>query len=89
MDIIARYGGEEFGLILPGCPPDLAAGIVDRLRGLTPEGETTSAGVACWDGTETADALVARTDRALYEAKRAGRDRTVLASPVVGVARAA
>ena len=53
MDVIARYGGEEFGLILPGCPPDLAAGIVDRLRGLTPEGETTSAGVACWDGTET------------------------------------
>jgi len=89
MDVIARYGGEEFGLILPGCPPELAAGIVDRLRGLTPEGETTSAGVACWDGTETADALVARTDRALYEAKRGGRDRTVLASPVVGVVRAA
>ena len=89
MDVIARYGGEEFGLILPGCAPELAAGIVDRLRGLTPEGETTSAGVACWDGTETADALVARTDRALYEAKRAGRDRTVLASPVVGVVRAA
>ena len=89
MDVMARYGGEEFGLILPGCPPDLAAGIVDRLRGLTPEGETTSAGVACWDGTETADALVARTDRALYEAKRAGRDRTVLASPVADVVRAA
>ena len=35
----------------PGLPADLAAGIVDRLRGLTPGGETTSAGVACWDGS--------------------------------------
>jgi diguanylate cyclase (GGDEF)-like protein len=89
IDVLARYGGEEFGLILPGCAPDVAAGIVDRLRALTPGGETTSAGVAAWDGTEGADALVARADRALYEAKRGGRDRTVLAGPVVGAARAA
>jgi diguanylate cyclase (GGDEF)-like protein len=79
IDVLARYGGEEFGLILPGCRPDVAVGIVDRLRELTPEGETSSAGVAAWDGVETADALVARTDRALYAAKRGGRDRTVLA----------
>jgi diguanylate cyclase (GGDEF)-like protein len=79
IDILARYGGEEFGLILPGCRPDVAVGIVDRLRELTPEGETSSAGVAAWDGVETADALVARTDRALYAAKHGGRDRTVLA----------
>jgi diguanylate cyclase (GGDEF)-like protein len=89
MDVLARYGGEEFGLILPGCRPEAATGIVDRLRALTPEGETTSAGVAGWNGTETADALVARTDRALYAAKRSGRDRTVLATPVAGVVRAA
>ena len=79
IDVLARYGGEEFGLILPGCRPDIAVGIVDRLRELTPEGETSSAGVAGWDGVETADALVARTDRALYAAKHGGRDRTVLA----------
>jgi diguanylate cyclase (GGDEF)-like protein len=80
VDVLARYGGEEFGLILPGCGLDVAVGIVDRLRELTPEGETSSAGIAGWDGSETADALVARTDRALYAAKRAGRDRTVLAA---------
>ena len=89
MDVLARYGGEDFGLILPGCRPEAATGIVDRLRALTPEGGTTSAGVAGWDGTEAADALAARTDRALYAAKRGGRDRTVLATPVVGAVRAA
>jgi diguanylate cyclase (GGDEF)-like protein len=84
VDVLARYGGEEFGLILPGCRPEIAVGIVDRLRELTPEGETSSAGVAGWDGTETVDALVARTDRALYAAKRGGRDRTVLAEAEAG-----
>jgi diguanylate cyclase (GGDEF)-like protein len=88
VDLLARYGGEEFGVILPGCPPDEAAAIVDRLRALTPEGETSSAGIAGWNGAESAEALVARADRALYRAKRAGRDRTVVASPAAPVAPA-
>ena len=79
-DVLARYGGEEFGVILPGCGLDEAAAIVDRLRVLTPQGETSSAGIAEWDGSESADALVARADGALYAAKRGGRDRTVLAA---------
>jgi diguanylate cyclase (GGDEF)-like protein len=80
IDVLARYGGEEFGLILPGCSVPEGAAIVDRLREMTPLGETSSAGVAAWDGAESADALVARTDRALYAAKRSGRDRTVVAA---------
>jgi diguanylate cyclase (GGDEF)-like protein len=89
VDVLARYGGEEFGVILPGCRPEVAVAIVDRLRALTPYGETTSAGVAGWDGTESAAALVARADRALYVAKRAGRDRTVPAAGAGPTVRAA
>jgi len=79
IDVLARYGGEEFGLVMPACGAHDAVVIVDRLRALTPSGQTSSAGVAEWDGVESAEALIARADRALYAAKRSGRDRTVLA----------
>ena len=42
-----------------------------------PEEQTVSAGVACWDGSESAEELVGRADSALYAAKRAGRDRLI------------
>lgn len=79
-DVIARYGGEEFAVVLPSCGLDEALPIVERLREATPLGESCSAGIACWDGTEPADSLVARADAALYAAKDAGRDRTVVAA---------
>ena len=46
-----------------------------------PLDETVSAGVAQWDGVESGPELFARADRALYAAKRAGRDRTVRTGP--------
>ena len=79
MDILARYGGEEFALALPGATIEEALAIVERLRAHTPEGQRFSAGVAYWDGLESARELVGRSDTALYEAKRTGRDRTVVA----------
>ena len=79
VDTVARCGGEEFGLILPGCEPEAALTVVERVRAGTPGGQTCSAGVAHWDGSETADAVLARADRALYAAKQGGRDRSVLA----------
>ncbi|MFJ6214912.1 GGDEF domain-containing protein [Streptomyces sp. NPDC092296] len=78
-DLLARYGGEEFGVLTVGLNATGAAALVDRLRRHTPLGQTLSAGVARWDGTETAQALLGRADRALYRAKRAGRDRVVVA----------
>ena len=79
-DLLARYGGEEFAVALPGLRrPTPPASLVERLRAVTPGGESCSAGLACWDGSETADDLLGRADAALYEAKQSGRDRTVVA----------
>ena len=54
-DLLARYGGEEFALALPGMGPEHAAEVIERLRRVTPEGETCSAGAVWWDGSESAD----------------------------------
>jgi diguanylate cyclase (GGDEF)-like protein len=77
-DTIGRYGGEEFLVVLPA-PPDGAVATVDRLRRLTPRDQTASAGVASWDGTESAADLIARADIALYAAKARGRNRSEMA----------
>jgi len=76
-DLLARYGGEEFALALSGGSAHADAGLIERLRSVTPEGVTCSAGLVRWDGAESAEKLLGRADAALYEAKRAGRDRVV------------
>jgi len=78
-DFIARYGGEEFAVILRGCSLEDALPIVERMRMCVPDEQSCSAGLARWDGEETAEALVGRADEALYEAKLAGRDRIKVA----------
>jgi diguanylate cyclase (GGDEF)-like protein len=78
-DFIARYGGEEFSIALVDCPLDEATEALELLRAMTPDGASSSAGVALWDGSESEAELVARADAALYEAKRGGRDRVVSA----------
>ncbi|GAA2343340.1 GGDEF domain-containing protein [Dactylosporangium salmoneum] len=80
-DTLARYGGEEFVALLPGADP---LPIVRRLMEVTPLSQTFSAGVARWDGRETSDELLARADVALYEAKRAGRNRFSEAGALAG-----
>jgi diguanylate cyclase (GGDEF)-like protein/PAS domain S-box-containing protein len=82
-DTIVRFGGEEFLVVLPDTEPERAAEIVERLRAVTPAGQTCSAGLACWDFAETAEDLIGRADSALYRAKAAGRDRLVQA-PRIG-----
>jgi len=82
VDQLARYGGEEFIALFPGATGAEAVEVLDRLRAATPAGQTFSAGAAVWDGTETSDELIVRADKALYEAKAAGRRRTVVATTV-------
>lgn len=78
-DTIVRFGGEEFLVLLPDCTLEQAAEIVERLRGVTPRGQTCSAGLARWDAAESFDVLLGRADAALYAAKESGRDRLVTA----------
>ncbi len=85
-DVLARYGGEEFTLALPDCTAGDALTLVDRLRTVIPMGQTCSAGVACWDGREPGSSLVARADRALYQAKIQGRDRVVVGDDLAATA---
>ena len=79
-DFCARYGGEEFALVMPSCTTESAREAIDRMRTAMPADQTYSAGVATWDGLETIDGLLKRADAALYQAKDAGRARTVAAA---------
>ena len=79
-DLIARHGGEEFAVLLAGTTVEEALAVIEAMRGVVPMGETVSAGLAEWGDGETGQQLMARADLALYEAKRTGRDRTVMAS---------
>jgi diguanylate cyclase (GGDEF)-like protein len=76
-DLLARYGGEEFAVLLPSTTLGQAVEIIDRLRMATPLAQTFSAGVALWHGDEASDQIVARADRALYQAKHAGRNQVL------------
>ncbi len=76
-DALVRVGGEEFLVVLPGCDLPEAVARLEALRRTTPQGQTCSVGVTCWDGSESATALLQRADQTMYLAKRAGRDRVV------------
>jgi diguanylate cyclase (GGDEF)-like protein len=68
-DVLARLGGDEFAALLTEADPDEAHGAAERLRQVTPELGSFSAGVASWDGGESLDELLRRCDMGLYSAK--------------------
>ncbi|MDE1932394.1 GGDEF domain-containing protein [Bradyrhizobium sp.] len=89
-DLAARFGGEELMAILPGAAIDAGIEVAERVRrriadarltrrttGEEISSVTVSMGVAQFRMGETADGLIARCDKALYQAKRKGRNRTV------------
>jgi diguanylate cyclase len=84
-DLLARLGGEEFAVLFPATEIVEAAQATERLQkelarsNFTFEGKSTplafSAGVANWRNAEVLEELLRRADAALYEAKRAGKNR--------------
>lgn len=89
--LAARLGGEEFALLVPGAPLVTAAILADGVRmrlakrHFTGNGgsfnSTVSAGIACSEGTTIDfDTLLHDADKALYAAKRNGRDRVAVSS---------
>jgi two-component system, cell cycle response regulator len=82
-DLPVRYGGDEFVLLLPDCTADQCFEVAERLRNAVTAEATTvrvtvSAGTASIpDNAADGERLVAAADAALYEAKRAGRNRSV------------
>ena len=68
-DLLARLGGDEFVALLPDCMPEEAIRVADRLLQSVPLDQTCSTGIACWDGHESAEALLGRADKFMYAAK--------------------
>lgn len=89
-DVTARYGGDEFVVLMLETRLDDAMAMAERLRSqvhkriLGPQGQriTISCGVAEWSAGDSyrPEDLLRRADAALYEAKRAGRNRVTAAA---------
>lgn len=79
IDIPARYGGEEFTIILPETGHDSAFTFAERLRATVQNQSSTtiSIGIAtCMNASVSGDTLLKEADKALYSAKRNGKNQT-------------
>ncbi|HET6894916.1 MAG TPA: GGDEF domain-containing protein [Candidatus Baltobacteraceae bacterium] len=86
VDRAGRIGGEEFVILMPDTTSEMARTVGERLRGAiaatdirysSGEPLTASIGVAVAAISDTVDSLLARADRALYQAKAQGRNRVI------------
>ncbi len=81
-DVLCRWGGEEFLALLPGATMDEAVEVAERYRrslaaAMEDHGVTASFGVTEMVVDDSVEDLLSRVDRALYEAKRGGRNAVV------------
>jgi diguanylate cyclase (GGDEF)-like protein len=93
VDIVCRYGGEEFAILMPETDSTGSEMIIQRIRKALEEQNlianlggfpvTFSAGIASFDTSRThgpadLEILIKQADQALYDAKHAGKNRTVI-----------
>ncbi|MFZ2988732.1 diguanylate cyclase, partial [Ideonella sp.] len=88
IDVVARFGGEEFVVLLPGTPVEEGQSVLTRLQRqlsaslfMHEDKEvfvTFSAGVTRYRPGESLEEALERSDEALYEAKRTGKNRTCI-----------
>jgi diguanylate cyclase (GGDEF)-like protein len=94
-DVPCRFGGEEFCVLLPEADAEGAHAIAERIRtrvagievtaGERSMSTTVSIGVSCYpeDHADSIEGLIDNADRALYAAKKSGRNRTILARAIL------
>lgn len=92
VDFVARYGGEEFVVLMPETGVDDAYELMDRMRKAIakvalrfksqPITVTFSCGLAAFGDGDSVETVFQRADKALYEAKRAGRNRVLRESEI-------
>ena len=100
--LAARYGGEELIAVLPGYDLGACVEVAERIRlrisearltrratGQAISSVTVSIGVAQFRLAESAETMIERCDRCLYQAKRSGRNRTVTENDIEGETAAA
>ncbi len=88
-DFVARYGGEEFVVVMPETDPESALSVLDKLREHIeqlpfhfrgePVSISFSAGLTQLAEGDDADSVFERADKALYQAKAAGRNQVHIA----------
>ncbi|MBT2298364.1 GGDEF domain-containing protein [Pseudomonas fluorescens] len=89
-DLFGRVGGEEFAAVFPGCAPDMALQVAERLQReiqrLTFRSAEQNFGITVSQGLtgitaedQSLDSLFSRADAAMYEAKRQGKNRIIAA----------
>ncbi len=83
-DRLGRYGGEEFVVLLPETGAQDAQAVAQRIHAAAASGHALdcrlSIGLTTWLGPQdTLDAMLARADKALYQAKAQGRNQTCVA----------
>ena len=87
-DVFGRIGGEEFAAVFPGCAPDMAMQVAERLQReiqrLSFSHDDQTFGITVSQGLssltyedESIDSLFARADAAMYQAKRQGKNRII------------